>query len=79
MSINRISKDNMPSGPWRNYRKTTETSMVHMGPLEEAIVCETKEGPYDLPEGWEGFIAVDTDGDPYPIAQAVHDASYEEV
>lgn len=43
------------------------------------ITIDTKEGEYVLPDGWDGYIAVDPDGDPYPIERKVFDEVYEAV
>jgi hypothetical protein len=61
---------------WGLYRKTTETLMT---PAKGPLRCITKEGLYDLPAGWEGFIALDSEGYPYPVAASVQAARYEQV
>lgn len=69
-------RENLPTGTWADYRQKATTRMIAVvGPF----TVTTKEGQYDLPCGWEGFIALDTDGDPYPIEIAVQSRSYEPV
>lgn len=63
---------------FREYRKVGTTTAAGVG-LTEPCVVVTKEGEYELPVGWEGHIAIDADGDPYPIEAGVFDATYEEV
>lgn len=68
------TRDNRPSGSWTEYRKKATTSMISVtGPF----TVHTKEGKYDLPEGWQGFIALDSEGYPYPIDAREHKLSYE--
>jgi hypothetical protein len=72
--VPRYDRDNLPSGPWVEYRKVGTTRMVAItGP----VTVETKEGEYPLPDGWQGFVALDTEGYPYPVDRAVHSRSYE--
>lgn len=69
-------RDHLPEGDWADYRKRSTTRMIAVsGPLS----VQTKEGAYQLPSGWEGFIALDVGGDPYPIDASVASASYERV
>jgi len=66
-------ENNLPLGDWKDYRKTTTTRMLRMdGPF----AVQTLEGLVDCPDGW---LAVDTQGHPYPVAATIHDQSYEEV
>lgn len=67
--------DNLPkSADWKRYRKVATTKMT---PISGPCVVKTKEGDYALPGGWRGYLAIDSDGDPYPIALDVHARSYE--
>jgi hypothetical protein len=65
----------LPDGPWRDYVKTTPTRMCQItGPC----TIYTLEGPLDMPSGWEGWLAVDSKGHPYPIDAEVHASTYTE-
>jgi hypothetical protein len=66
----------LPDDGWRLYRKMT---LTRMRPVVGPIVIVTQEGRYELPEGWRGFVAVDTAGFPYPIEATEHARTYEEV
>ncbi|HEU5394694.1 MAG TPA: hypothetical protein VFV36_07805 [Candidatus Methylomirabilis sp.] len=58
---------------WRAYRKVRTTDMLWIrGPAEVA----TREGIYTLPESWRGYIAVDSDGYPYPVEFGEHLNAY---
>lgn len=73
----RIDKTNLPSDPstWPIYRKKNLTPALEFTADEETAI-ETKEGEYVLPAGWHGWIAVDSDGDPYPIEGGVFNETY---
>lgn len=61
---------------WFLARKTALTPMLAVtGPVD----VETQEGNYQLPEGWEGYIAVDSAHFPYPIAKDEFERMYERV
>lgn len=62
---------------WATYRKRTLTHAIELGPLAQPHVIGTKEGDYQLAPGWEGVIAIDADGDPYPIEGGVFRQTYE--
>lgn len=69
-----VSKDNLSiieaADGWKDYVKVTPTKMIRMiGPFQ----CETKEG---LVECEDGFLAVDAEGYPYPVAKSIHDKTY---
>jgi hypothetical protein len=66
----------MPVEAMDLHRKTvlTRATMVD-GPF----TVHTREGAYTVPSGWRGFLAVDTDGHPYPIAVDEYHATYEPV
>lgn len=74
MTEPRYTHNNLPDGDWVQYRKVGTTRMA---PVTGPCVVDTKEGEYRLPEGWQGFIALDSDGDPYPVAAEVHARTYE--
>ncbi|MGH3985922.1 MAG: hypothetical protein ACRDTZ_01210 [Pseudonocardiaceae bacterium] len=67
-------RDNLPDLEWIEYRKIGTTRMV---PVTGPFTVVTKEGAYTVPDGWDGFLALDADGDPYPVAADVHTRSYE--
>jgi hypothetical protein len=80
--MTRYNKDNLPSAEraarWDEYRKIGTTRM--WGPVAGPFTLETREGEYEsLPAGWKGFIALDTDGYPYPVEADEHARSYERV
>lgn len=55
---------------WQEFVKTTSTKMVRMtGPF----ACQTKEG---LVECEDGYLAIDAEGYPYPVAKSIHDKTY---
>lgn len=64
---------------WFLARKTALTPMLPVQAGPEGIVVSTQEGDYPLPAGWEGYIAVDQAGFPYPIAADEFGATYEQV
>lgn len=61
---------------WILARKVALTPML---PVTGPLLIETQEGEYELPEGWEGFVAVDQAGYPYPIAKDEYEKTYEAV
>jgi hypothetical protein len=70
------TKDRLPEGEWRSYLNTVPRRMVA---VEGPLVVKTREGIYRLGREWQGFIAVDSYGFPYPIAADEHARIYEEV
>lgn len=55
---------------WQKYIKVTPTKMMRMsGPF----ACVTKEGRVECEDG---FLAIDAEGFPYPIAKSIHDKTY---
>jgi len=64
---------NLPADGWHYYRKREPTAMIRIdGPFEVA----TREGVMSCPDGW---LAVDANGNPYPIAHDVQQRSYEPI
>jgi hypothetical protein len=62
---------NLPVKGWAEYRKKLPTLAIRIpGPF----AVETREGTMSCPDGW---LALDANGDPYPIAADVMAASYE--
>jgi hypothetical protein len=72
-----IDGENIQRFVKRPWRKTATTEMVGPIILSRPTTVETSEGGYDLPAGWEGFIAIDADDKPYPVEKAIHDRTYE--
>lgn len=71
-----ISQANdLPLNAWGNFRKTAITKAQ---PVKGPLIVKTREGEYDLPAGWVGWIALDSGGYPYPIVAEEFDAMYEE-
>ncbi len=68
-----ISKDNLPSGDYRYYRKTPLTRMLRM---DDSFTVQTDEG---IMTCHDGYLAIDSRGFPYPINADEHAAIYEEV
>lgn len=69
--VQRFTRDSMPLGSWHSYRKKVHTEMVRInGPF----VVETQEGPLLCQDGW---LARDSRGWPYPIADEEQQAIYE--
>lgn len=57
---------------WKNYIKVVPTRMVR---IEGPFTVETLEGPLSCPDG---FLAIDSGGNPYPIAVEEHERIYRE-
>lgn len=64
----------LPTSGWSEYRKVGTTKMV---PISGPCTVVTQEGPYQLPLGWTGYLALDAKGYPYPVESSIHDKSYE--
>lgn len=69
MSI--ITKDALPGGDWELYRKKVPVRMIRM---EGPFTVATKEGTLSCQDGW---LALDSSGYPYPVADADHRDMYE--
>lgn len=69
--------DEAKADGWILARKVALTPMLPVLVGSEGMTVATQEGDYFLAEGWEGFVAVDQAGYPYPIAQDEFDATYE--
>jgi hypothetical protein len=66
-------RDNLPTEGWGEYRKNHATRAVRVtGPFQVV----TREGTLICENGW---LALDTNGDPYPIAADVFDLTYDAV
>lgn len=73
----KITNENIRRFTFKAYRKTAVTNAVGPVTLSRDSSCQTKEGQYDLPAGWEGYFALDNDGDVYPVEKTVFESSYE--
>jgi hypothetical protein len=66
-------KGNLPFGQWIRCMKKQATLMIRMdGPF----TVETREGTLTCSDGW---LAIDSDGYPYPILNKVKEATYIEL
>lgn len=75
--MNLINRDSVSRlGPWHAYRKKAATQAVKFEATAPTDVL-TKEGEYSLPTGWKGFIAIDADGDVYPVEASVFERTHE--
>lgn len=55
----RYTRDDLPTDGWAEYRKVATTRMT---PITGPCTVVTMEGPYELPDGWTGYLAIDTKG-----------------
>lgn len=71
-----VTKVNAQNGArkefWPEFRKTTTIRARYIG---KAFSVQTREGVLDMPEG--GWLALDDEGYPYPIAADVFGRTYE--
>lgn len=66
-----ITADNLPDGEWQSFRKTQPIRAMRMdGPFS----VQTREGVVKSDGGW---LALDSDDQPYPIAEDEMEAVYE--
>jgi hypothetical protein len=64
------SRDKLPIDGWQSYRKRSLTRAVRIiGPF----IVTTREGPLECEDG---YLALDNNGDPYPIAADVFATTY---
>ena len=64
------TKEHVDSGAWASWRKRVTTKAVRIyGPF----TVETREGPLSCPDG---YLAVDSQGWPYPIAKDEFETIY---
>lgn len=66
-----FTRDNLPSGAWLTFQKTTPTRMIR---ITKPFAVETSEGLTRCEDGW---LAVDARGWPYPIAADEQARTYE--
>lgn len=71
----RFAKGSMPVDPdeWPRWRKRHLTPAIR---VEGPFKVETREGTLECPDGW---LAVDSEGFPYPIADSEFRRIYEPV
>lgn len=60
-----------PLEAFTEHRKKTETPALR---IEGPFAVETSEGTMQCPDGW---LAIDSAGNPYPIEKSVFEATYE--
>lgn len=65
-----ITKDNLPERGWEVYVKIAPTQMMRMS---GEFTVMTKEGPLTCSDGW---LALDNEGNPYPISDENQQAMY---
>lgn len=71
MRTPRFTKRNVPLALFRSYRKKVLTSATR---IKGPFIVETREGTLRCDDGW---LALDSNGDPYPIAADVFEELYE--
>lgn len=59
---------------WQAHARKTPARMM---PWQGAAVVVDKQGTYQLADDFNGYIAVDEDGDPYAVSQDEYDADYQ--
>lgn len=71
--------DGAKADGWFLARKKTLTPMLEVSAGPEGLRFVTQDGEMELPAGWEGFVAVDLAGHPYPIEKTEQAKTYERV
>jgi len=71
MTRKTFTKDDMPGSGWRAWRKVATTYMLK---INEPFSVDTSEGEMSCDDGW---LALDSQGNPYPIDSKVQSISYE--
>lgn len=66
-----FTADNLPEGDWAAFRKTEPIEALRM---DGTFTVETREGVVECDDGW---LALDSDGFPYPIAADEFENVYE--
>lgn len=69
--MNHFTKDNLPSGEFKEYRKKVLTKAIR---IEGPFRTRTLEGPLECPDG---YLAIDNAGNPYPIDRDIFEKTYE--
>jgi len=65
--------------PEYGWEKFTKVALTPMQRISGPCTIYTLEGPLDMPTGWEGWLAIDAEGHPYPIDQKIHEKTYRKV
>lgn len=60
---------------WEEWRKKPVT--VRMMPIHGPATIITVDAPTTVPTGWEGWLAIDAAGHPYPLHKNVQAVMYE--
>lgn len=68
--------EDLPLNGWRTFRKLALTKAQ---PITGPCIVKTREGEYGLPADWRGWVALDSGGYPYPIAEEEFATIYEEI
>lgn len=61
--MKKYTRDDLPSGKWRFYRKRRDTLAIH---IDRPFWVETREGTLTCSDG---YLALDSENYPYPIAK----------
>lgn len=67
---------NVDPAKWRWFQKKVPTRML---PAKGPARFVTKDGIVDVSSDWKGYVALDSEGYPYPLEASIHDQSYEQV
>jgi hypothetical protein len=68
-----VTRDQLPEGTYRTYRKIFQPKAIRMvGPFH----CLTGEG--NIASCADGWLAIDSQGYPYPIGAAEFETTYEQ-
>jgi hypothetical protein len=67
-----FTKDSLPSGDFRQFRKTRVTSALR---IEGTFHCVTSEG--NIASCADGWLAIDSQGYPYPVNSPEFESTYE--
>jgi hypothetical protein len=72
------AKDALPDDDdprWEWWAK--RPAIVRMMPLHGPCRIVTVDAPTDLPDDWEGWLAIDAAGHPYPLHKDVQKVMYD--
>lgn len=67
------TRDSLDGLKFEEYAKRGTTSLA---PVVGPCRVSGKQGLVELGEGWTGYIALDADGDPYPVELDVAERTY---
>lgn len=68
----KYNRNNIPIGHMARFDR--KVLFVEATRIDGPFTVETREGPLDCPDG---YLAVDVNGDPYPIARDVFEKIYD--